>query len=426
MRGPQASWPAYATAGSREPMSRRDSAFFQAYDRTVTTFRRRSGVELDAPIRPRGCGREPRRPGPQRRVRRRHPDRRGSDLRIDLGGDDQQRRSSVLRRHLQRRLVRLRSILHRRRGSELLRGGRRQRDVLLPSSSRTPAPCGSLTEIACGRGPFGTCGTRVSFPVAAGVPVTLRVGGVAPGYQGAFQLAVSCGPAPLNDVCANAIPLQLGMNGSFSNVGASEGLPGPVRGNLLPLPRAELLVAWVFGRLVLLDGDVDRARAVQHLHDRIHRHDPGTRRVEARKQLACANVCGWQRLSQFVVPGVDVPHSGRQPLFDRPSAAHRHAGLVHDHRHERLGAADERADRRRVVLDAQLRRHPVRPRTSPPLCRRKAPSGRAGSTGSSIPVSGAPPEWNWPGGFRFELRFLDASGDLPRSRSAPVGKFPPG
>ena len=59
----------------------------------------------------------------------------------------------------------------------------------------------------------------------AGAAVYLRIGGPAAGHHGAFHLAVSCGPAPSNDTCANPIPLQVGLNGPFSNVGASDDYP---------------------------------------------------------------------------------------------------------------------------------------------------------------------------------------------------------
>jgi hypothetical protein len=82
-----------------------------------------------------------------------------------------------------------------------------------------------LTPIACAKQTPGSCGPRASFPVIALGPVLIRIGGLSAGHHGAFRLAVSCGPAPPNDTCANPITLQVGLNGPFSNVGASDDYP---------------------------------------------------------------------------------------------------------------------------------------------------------------------------------------------------------
>jgi hypothetical protein len=86
--------------------------------------------------------------------------------------------------------------------------------------------CGALTLISCNYGTFG-CGngTRLYLEVTAGTAVYVRLGGM-PLYlpvAGTFTLVVALTPAPANDLCTAAIPLGPGLNGPFSNAGATTG-----------------------------------------------------------------------------------------------------------------------------------------------------------------------------------------------------------
>ncbi|MCB9882173.1 MAG: hypothetical protein H6834_10305 [Planctomycetes bacterium] len=84
--------------------------------------------------------------------------------------------------------------------------------------------CGALVSVGCSD---NACGlqSRVTWNVIRGLTYYIRVGGVA-GQTGPFQLNVQCtaGPPP-NDQCSNAIPVQLGLNGPFTNDNATTSTP---------------------------------------------------------------------------------------------------------------------------------------------------------------------------------------------------------
>lgn len=62
------------------------------------------------------------------------------------------------------------------------------------------------------------CGSqsRVSFPTVANLFYYIRVGGKA-GASGNIQLNVDCVGAPANDECFDALPIDVGLNGPYSN-----------------------------------------------------------------------------------------------------------------------------------------------------------------------------------------------------------------
>jgi hypothetical protein len=108
--------------------------------------------------------------------------------------------------------------------------------------------CGTLTVDTCGSGYdtvlqlFSSCGglslgcdddgcgypsSRVSCPVGVNTTVLIRMGGFA-GLTGSSVINVNCTPsAPVNDDCANAIPVYLGSNGLFSNFCANTSFAWP-------------------------------------------------------------------------------------------------------------------------------------------------------------------------------------------------------
>ena len=270
--------------------------------------------------------------------------------------------------------------------------------------------CGSLTEIACGRGLFGTCGTRVSFPVAVGVPVMLRVGGVAPSYQGAFQLAVSCGPAPSNDVCANAIPLQLGMNGPFSNVGASEG-PQVLFGVTFCLylgqsswspGYSDVWFSWTATSTALVRFSIcTTAYTVMLLHQA----------CGSTQELACANACGLVGYPISVVPGstylirVASPYSvGLPPPIVTQGSFTITITSVWA---LRLSAPAGPGSFSMRSFDGT----PFNPYLTAATQTQGAYPG-GWFYGIDVPYAELLSEWNWPGGLPFHS-FLDGSGDSP-------------
>ncbi|MBK9385642.1 MAG: PKD domain-containing protein [Planctomycetes bacterium] len=91
-------------------------------------------------------------------------------------------------------------------------------DTALEAFSGT---CGALSSIACNDDFCGLKSGLAPFSVTTGQLVLFRVGGFFAG-QGSFVINISEIPPLANDECINAIPINLGSNGSFSNVGATD------------------------------------------------------------------------------------------------------------------------------------------------------------------------------------------------------------
>jgi hypothetical protein len=72
-------------------------------------------------------------------------------------------------------------------------------------------------SLGCGGPSLGCGATSVTLALGAGLPVSIRVGQTAFASQGAYTLTLDYVP---NDACIDAIPVGLGANGPFSNVGA--------------------------------------------------------------------------------------------------------------------------------------------------------------------------------------------------------------
>ncbi|MBK8096108.1 MAG: hypothetical protein IPK26_03325 [Planctomycetes bacterium] len=88
-------------------------------------------------------------------------------------------------------------------------------------------PCGNMTGGIC-NDDFCGLGSTVSIGVTAGNPYYVRVGGFG-SATGSFDLNIVCsggGGGVPNEECTTAIPVNLGPNGPFSNVGASTSAPG--------------------------------------------------------------------------------------------------------------------------------------------------------------------------------------------------------
>lgn len=81
--------------------------------------------------------------------------------------------------------------------------------------------CGSLSSIGCNDDACGL-GSSLTVAVTQGLSYMIRVGGYF-GAQGNFELAVAC--VPPNDDCASAVTVSEGLNGPFSNVGATTSAP---------------------------------------------------------------------------------------------------------------------------------------------------------------------------------------------------------
>lgn len=82
--------------------------------------------------------------------------------------------------------------------------------------------CGSTVVQACND---DACGlqSRLTFVAIAGTTYYVRVGGYI-GSEGSFTLNVAC-QAFANDGCTGAVPLNLGRNGPFTNVGSTNSAP---------------------------------------------------------------------------------------------------------------------------------------------------------------------------------------------------------
>ena len=81
--------------------------------------------------------------------------------------------------------------------------------------------CGGLALLGCSDDDCGL-GSSLSFHVVQGNSYRIRMGGYH-GDQGQAILTVGCFPD--NDVCQNAIPLALGVNGPFSSTAATTSAP---------------------------------------------------------------------------------------------------------------------------------------------------------------------------------------------------------
>lgn len=81
-------------------------------------------------------------------------------------------------------------------------------------------PAGQLS--ALDEGSIVGAGWTAGDYVTAGTPVLVQVQ-TAAGAPGQFTLAIACRPAPFNDVCASATPLQTGTNGPFDNAAGAGG-----------------------------------------------------------------------------------------------------------------------------------------------------------------------------------------------------------
>ncbi|MBM4061765.1 MAG: hypothetical protein FJ265_11825 [Planctomycetes bacterium] len=81
--------------------------------------------------------------------------------------------------------------------------------------------CGSLSPLGCNDDACGL-GSSVVVPVTQGLSYRIRMGGYA-GATGQAVLTVAC--VPQNDECVNAATLAMGVNGPFSNVGATTSPP---------------------------------------------------------------------------------------------------------------------------------------------------------------------------------------------------------
>jgi hypothetical protein len=85
----------------------------------------------------------------------------------------------------------------------------------------TSGACGALLGASCPTNGVNGFGATVS--VTAGQPVYFRVGQSTVASLGVYNVELSFASAPANDDCANAVPLALGLNGPYSNAGASDG-----------------------------------------------------------------------------------------------------------------------------------------------------------------------------------------------------------
>ncbi|MBK9386131.1 MAG: hypothetical protein IPN34_15065 [Planctomycetes bacterium] len=79
--------------------------------------------------------------------------------------------------------------------------------------------CGVLVPIACNDDACGTR-SRLTLPVTRGTTYLLRVGG-SQDQSGSFALSIECSSTTPNDECANALPLELGVNGPYSTTTAT-------------------------------------------------------------------------------------------------------------------------------------------------------------------------------------------------------------
>ncbi len=86
-------------------------------------------------------------------------------------------------------------------------------------------PCATLSSLACND---DFCGLQsgLLIPVSAGQVVLFRVGGFS-GGQGSFVINIAEIPPLANDECVTAIPIGLGANGPYSNVGATDNPADP-------------------------------------------------------------------------------------------------------------------------------------------------------------------------------------------------------
>jgi hypothetical protein len=81
--------------------------------------------------------------------------------------------------------------------------------------------CGGLVSLGCND---DACelGSSLAVPVSQGQNYWIRMGGYH-GQQGQATLTLACVPG--NDECANATPIALGVNGPFTNAGATASAP---------------------------------------------------------------------------------------------------------------------------------------------------------------------------------------------------------
>lgn len=83
--------------------------------------------------------------------------------------------------------------------------------------------CNNLALLVCND---DSCGLQslISFQAVQGQSYLIGAGGYN-GAQGSFSLDIACNQPLSNDECATAIPIGLGPNGPFSNVGSSTSAP---------------------------------------------------------------------------------------------------------------------------------------------------------------------------------------------------------
>ena len=85
--------------------------------------------------------------------------------------------------------------------------------------------CGSLSSLSCNDDACNGRTSSVTFNTVANTAYLVRVGGYS-SATGTFSLNVNCAGTPsISDECISAVPVTLGVNGPFSNIGATDSQP---------------------------------------------------------------------------------------------------------------------------------------------------------------------------------------------------------